>query len=254
MRILLTNDDGIESAGLKFLWQRLIVRHEVWVIAPATEHSACSQALSINKPIKVKEIGPRRFAVEGTPTDCVLLGLHELMSVKPEAVLAGINKGANLGTDILYSGTVAAARQGALLGYPAYAFSLAQSLPAKNDLDFEAPATAALVLFEWLYQYAPCHQFYNINFPEDFSFPFTPVLTTPAQRIYHDRYQCVETADGSLYYFLLPGLAETQSAPGTDWEALHKGQVSITPLAVQPGQFADMTLMRGLISGKEFIN
>lgn len=252
MRILLTNDDGIESEGLKALQTRLAARHEVWVVAPASERSACSQALTINRPFRVKQISSRIFAVEGTPTDCVLLGLHELMPFKPEAVLAGINYGANLGTDILYSGTVAAARQAALLDYPAYAFS--QAVRSGIQPDFNASATAAVVLFEWLYQHAPYHQFFNINFPEDFAFPFKPVLTTPSQRIYHDSYHCVETADGSLYYFIIPGISETIPAAGTDWEALYKGQVSITPLAVQPGQFEDVALMRGLLTGKEFIN
>ena len=124
MRLLLSNDDGIESPGLHILAERLRADHEVWIVAPATEQSAKSHSLTMGDPLRVEERGLRRFAVTGTPADCVYVGLHDLLPGPPDAVVSGINRGTNLGGDVHYSGTVAAAREGALQGFLAVAVSL----------------------------------------------------------------------------------------------------------------------------------
>ncbi len=124
MLILVTNDDGIDSAGLHALEAVAASLGEVWTVAPATEQSARSHALTMHEPLRVHAHGPRRFAVTGTPADCSYLALHHLLPRKPDLVLSGINRGSNLGNDVVYSGTVAAAREAASAGVPALAASL----------------------------------------------------------------------------------------------------------------------------------
>lgn len=124
MRILLSNDDGIEAAGLEALERAAATLGEVWVVAPATEQSAKSHSFTMYEPLRVLEFGPRRFAVTGTPADAVYLAVHGLLPVLPDLVISGINRGSNLGTDVLYSGTVAAAREAAANDLSAIAVSL----------------------------------------------------------------------------------------------------------------------------------
>jgi len=125
LRVLLSNDDGIDAPGLKALEDAFKKQCELWVVAPNTERSAASHCISLNAPLRVEERGERCFAVDGTPVDCVYIALNHIMDAPPDLVLAGINMGANLGTDILYSGTVGAAMEGAVSGIPAVALSLA---------------------------------------------------------------------------------------------------------------------------------
>ena len=124
-RILVTNDDGVHAPGLKALLRiAKALSKDVWVVAPEHEQSATSHSLTLRRPLRARRIGPRRFAVDGTPTDCVLVALHRLMNDKPaDLVLSGVNHGANLGEDVTYSGTIAAAMEGALLGVRSIALS-----------------------------------------------------------------------------------------------------------------------------------
>ncbi len=145
LRILLSNDDGILAVGIRTLAAALRQVGEVWVVAPDRERSATSHAISLHRPLRVRKAGEREFSVDGTPTDCVYLGLHHLMDGPPDVVVSGINHGPNLGNDVLYSGTVSAAMEGALYGYRAIAVSLCvpetrNSRPLCED-DF-APAAA----------------------------------------------------------------------------------------------------------------
>ena len=123
-RILVSNDDGIHAPGIRALIEVLEPLAEVTVMAPLTEQSATSHALTLHQPLRLRETGPRRYAVEGTPTDCVLLAVNEFMKEKPDLVVSGINQGPNMGEDVIYSGTVAAAMEGAILGIPSVAVSL----------------------------------------------------------------------------------------------------------------------------------
>ena len=132
MRILLTNDDGVRARGIELLRAALRPLGEVWVVAPDREQSACSHALTLNDPLRVQRLEERIFTVSGTPTDCVLLAIRGVVGVmepRPDLVVAGINHGPNLGDDVTYSGTVAAAMEGSLLGLPGVAFSNAAWMP-----------------------------------------------------------------------------------------------------------------------------
>jgi 5'-nucleotidase len=124
MRLLLCNDDGISARGIATLRDALRDNYDVTVVAPATEQSAKSHALTMHEPLRAREVRPKEWSVTGTPADCVYLALHELLDEPPDLVLSGINRGSNLGTDVFYSGTVAAAMEACLQGFPSVAFSL----------------------------------------------------------------------------------------------------------------------------------
>ncbi|TMA80367.1 MAG: 5'/3'-nucleotidase SurE, partial [Deltaproteobacteria bacterium] len=136
MIILVCNDDGIRSEGVQRLARAVESLGEVYVVAPDREQSAVSHSLTLHRPLRVEQIAPRQYAVDGTPTDCVNLAVSGILPARPELVLSGINKGANLGDDITYSGTVSAAMEGTLLGIP----SIALSLVARDEFAFDAAA------------------------------------------------------------------------------------------------------------------
>jgi 5'-nucleotidase len=164
-RILVTNDDGIHAPGLKVLEKIAnALSDDVWVVTPESEHSGASHALTLRRPLQVHRLGRRRFATSGTPTDCVLTGVNHLVTGKrPDLVLSGVNRGANLGEDVLYSGTVAAATEAAMLGIPAIAFSQVRRgdvLHWKTAETFGADIVRRLLAVEWLDDLLM-----NVNFP-----------------------------------------------------------------------------------------
>src|SRR6201998_3993664 len=134
MRILLTNDDGVNARGLEVLEQiARALAADIWVVAPETDQSGVSHSLSLNDPLRLREIGPRRFAVKGTPTDCVIIGTRHIMADRrPDLVLSGVNRGRNAAEDVTYSGTVAGAIEGAVLGVPSFALSQAFTSQPRN--------------------------------------------------------------------------------------------------------------------------
>jgi 5'-nucleotidase len=161
-RILVSNDDGIYAPGLAALVAVLEPLAEVTVVAPLAEQSASSHALTLHHPLRIREMGPRRFAVEGTPTDCVLLASNILLDGEPDLVVSGINQGPNMGEDVLYSGTVAAAMEGAILGIP----SVAVSLVSRSPRDFPAAAAATRRLVSRLLEETlPSRFLVNVNIP-----------------------------------------------------------------------------------------
>ena len=169
-QVLLSNDDGIAAYGLRALKNQLEATYDVWVVAPDRERSATSHAISLHKPLRIQKLGEREFSVDGTPTDCVYMGLHHLLPEAPSLVLSGINHGPNLGNDVLYSGTVSAAMEGAMFGYPAIATSLC--LPEQRQgltLDIHSFATAAACVADLahavLAQRLPPGVVLNVNIP-----------------------------------------------------------------------------------------
>ncbi|HEQ72373.1 MAG TPA: 5'/3'-nucleotidase SurE [Spirochaetia bacterium] len=232
MRILLTNDDGIESHGLSALREALAGHHELWVIAPEDERSGSSHGVSVSIPVRVRERDERIYAVDGTPADCVLLGIRFLIPAEVDAVVSGINHGPNLGTDILYSGAVGAARQGALMGKPSYAFSLCGK-PTEREA-FLPSAAKARELLEIMFPLASAEHFVNVNFP--YPLPDAPLTAVcfPSQRIYRDHYESFRAPDGSLYCFLSAEGSSSVHEPGSDFHAIEQGRIAVSPLAVRP--------------------
>lgn len=167
MRILLANDDGFHAPGLWPLYEALLPLGDVWVCAPEREQSARSHALTMHKPLRARERKPQCYAISGTPADCVYLGLHGLLKDRPDVIVSGVNRGANLGNDVLYSGTVAAAMEGALHGIPAVAVSLHFDWTQEVEtLHFdEAARIGAQVTRQVLEHGLPHRRLLNVNVP-----------------------------------------------------------------------------------------
>ncbi len=229
MRLLLSNDDGISSDGLGALEEELAALGDVYVVAPDREQSAASHALTLYRPLRVQEMGERRWAVDGTPTDCVNLAVNGILrECRPDFVISGINRGSNLGDDITYSGTVSAAMEGTLLGIPAVAVSLA----GRERFDFKPAATFVGELLRALGGRAlPRNTLLNVNVPP---LPRELIkgvrLTRMGKRRFDDA--IVEKLDprGKKYYWIGggdPGFVEDE---GTDFAAMALDMISITPI------------------------
>lgn len=227
MLILLTNDDGIHSYGLTTLARHLTPLGRVVVVAPDRERSAASHSLTLHSPLRAEEIAADRFAVDGTPTDCVNLGVHGLLGMRPDMVISGINRGGNLGDDITYSGTVAAAMEATLMGVPAFAVSLDAKQFASDD--FEVAARFAAHLARRIAEHGlPADTLLNVNVPG--GVPRGVQITRQGKRRYSDL--VVEKLDprGRKYYWIGGGEVGFEALPGTDFAALQQGEISITPL------------------------
>ncbi len=224
--ILLTNDDGYQAEGLRALAKALEDFAMVSIVAPSREQSGTAQSLTLRQPIVCHPVGERQWAIDGTPADCVIVALHKLLAERVDVLIAGINHGANLGENVYYSGTVGAAREGALHHIP----SLAMSLCSKNaKVNFEdsarvARAAAQMILQEGL----PDQVLLNVNVPE----PWTGGVKFTRQSKKITRNQLSEGKDprGRSYYWLFEQKIDKDAEPDTDYEAIFAGAVSITPL------------------------
>jgi 5'-nucleotidase len=235
MRILLTNDDGIHSPGLAVL-ERIAAElsDDIWVVAPEVDQSGLSHSLSLNDPLRLREVSDRKFALRGTPSDCIIMAFRHLMAAsRPDLVLSGVNAGQNAADDVTYSGTVAGAIEGTLLGLPSIALSQAASY---EESERQVPwATAEAhgpdVLRRLLAFGFPPATLYNVNFPNRAPADVTGVSVTTQGRLAH-RLHIDERRDGrGVPYFWLAYRGEREIAqPGTDLEALGLGAISVTPL------------------------
>ena len=226
-RILVSNDDGYASDGIKALAEAMSALGEVWVVAPEAEQSAASHAISIHRPLRLREVRPRWYAVDGTPTDCSWLGINHLMKDRrPDLVVSGINHGPNLADDVTYSGTVAAAMEASLIGVPAIAFSLA----TRGALDFTHAARFALKLVAAaLSEPLPPHILLNVNVPA--GEPQGYAVTRLGRHSYGS--EVVEKVDprGRKYYWIGGTEYQHEDVPGSDCNVvLRERRVSVTPL------------------------
>lgn len=235
MRILLTNDDGIHAPGLEVL--EAIARRfsdDVWTVAPIEENSGAGHSLTLSRPVRLHAFGERRFAVSGTPTDAVMMGLRKVLPAPPDLILSGVNRGANLGDDVTYSGTVSAAIEGALAGIRSIALSQVYAREGMGDAVPFAAAEAwgAQVLAPLLDLPLPERTLVNVNFP---ALPPAEVRGIRVVRQgFHDyaRGSVVEGTDPRGYRYFWFGLQGIEHTPGhaTDLEAIQDGYVSVTPL------------------------
>ena len=221
--ILVTNDDGIHAPGLAALAEALGELGETWVIAPEREQSACGHALTLHRPLRTAQMGERRFAVNGTPSDCVNLAVLGFLPERPALVASGINHGGNLGDDVTYSGTVSAAMEATLLGVPAIAVSLLDG----GDLS-HAAAVARVVAMRVLVEGLPRKTLLNVNVPPEA--PRGLRITRLGHRVYSDK--IVEQSDprGRTHYWIGAGSPAWEALEGTDMGAIHDGCVAVTPL------------------------
>lgn len=230
MKILLSNDDGCQAPGLRCLRDQLRTRHELAVVAPDRNRSGASNSLTIMNPLRVQRHDDGSLCVDGTPTDCVHLALTGLVDMKPDIVVSGINAGANLGDDTLYSGTVAAAMEGRHLGFAAIAVSTVSIQPQH----YETAARVTLRLLEQIQQQPiPGDTILNVNVPD---LPWQQLrgfaVTRAGNR--HRAEGAMKTSDprGRTIYWIGAAGAEADCGPGTDFHAISEGKVSITPLLV----------------------
>jgi len=226
VRILVTNDDGYRSEGIHALARALRDVGDVTIVAPTTEASAIGHALTLRHVLRLDRIDDRVFSVDGTPTDCVNVAVTHVFKGLPDLVVSGINKGWNLGDDVTYSGTVAGALEGALLGMPAIAVSLRQT---RGDYDFSYAARAAAVFAEaMLRRPLPPRTFLNINVPK--GQPRGYRVTVQAKRNHVTSVSERHDPKGRPYYWIEEGQNEWEAHERSDYHAVRDGYVSVTPL------------------------
>ncbi|TFG90526.1 MAG: 5'/3'-nucleotidase SurE [Candidatus Atribacteria bacterium] len=235
MKILLTNDDGIYSEGIQILKKQLDNIAKVIVIAPDRERSTIGHAMTLRKPLRIKKVKVDGnfwgFSLDGTPADCVIVGLMEIMKdEKPDLVVSGINRGANLGDDIIYSGTVSAAMEGAMRNIP----SLAVSLAGFEDFQFESAALfTKKIACDLVKNNLPPNLVLNINFPNIVYEEIKGVeVTRHGKRVYQNEIKIIDDPKGTSHYWLGGELPEGNIEPDTDFEAIYNNKVSITPLSL----------------------
>ncbi len=231
MRLLLTNDDGYDCEGIQYLAEELEKDHEVWVMAPDSERSGTSHAITLKGASKLRKIAERRFTCSGMPADCVILSILGILPFRPDAVISGINRGPNLGTDLVYSGTAAAARQAALYDIPALAVSLA-GLEAPF-LFREASRFVALNLSKLLNHWKQ-GIFLNLNIPNSSGTEHRIEMAKLAIRSYSDNLKRFTAPDGSVFCFLADGKIETLHEEGTDHWFVDQGCAALSKVLIRP--------------------
>lgn len=226
IRILVTNDDGYRSEGIRALAAALRAIGEVTIVAPVDEKSAIGHALTLRHPLRLESIEPHVFGVDGTPTDCVNIAITQVFKGLPDFIVSGINKGYNLGDDVTYSGTVSGALEGALLGVPSIAISLRST---RGDYDFRHAAQAAATLADaMLKRPLPARTFLNINVPK--GVPKGYRVTVQARRNHVTSVAERHDPKGRAYYWIEEGQNEWEPHDRSDYQAVRDGYVSVTPL------------------------
>ena len=236
--LLVTNDDGVHAAGLAALARALDDLGDVYVLAPEREQSACGHALTLHRPLRVEPVRERWFAVNGTPSDCVNLGVLGFLPERPILVASGINHGTNLGDDVTYSGTVSAAMEGLLLGVP----SIAISLVPGGDFD-EAGRAARLVAARVLVEGVPPKTLLNVNVPVE---PRGIQVTRLGHRVYKGQIVAQTDPRGRTHYWIGGGEPEWDLLEGSDMQAINEGLVSVSPVHL------DLTSQRGLMEMRDW--
>jgi 5'-nucleotidase len=225
-RILITNDDGYRSEGLREIAARLRRLGEVTIVAPVLEASAIGHALTLRHPLRLEQISDHVFAVDGTPTDCVNIAVAQVLPERPVLVVSGVNHGSNLGDDVTYSGTVAGALEAALLGVPAMAVSLKSS---PREYDFGPAARAAAAIADMLLRTPlPSRTFLNVNVPPGGPKGFR--VTVQAKRNHVTSVAERRDPKGRPYYWIEEGQNEWEPHDRSDYQAVRDGFVSVTPL------------------------
>ncbi len=248
MNILISNDDGYQARGIRVLADALAQVADIHVVAPERDRSGASNSLTLDSPIRARLTENGFTSVDGTPTDCVHLAITGLLEQEPDMVVAGINAGANLGDDVLYSGTVAAAMEGRFLGFPAIAISLAGERPRH----FETAAGVALELVQRVQSGTlPADTILNVNVPD---LPYGEIRGMQATRLGH-RHKSepvvrMQDPRGRPVYWVGPAGPEQDAGPGTDFHAVRAGFVSVTPLDVDFTRYAALDRLAGWLEEK----
>jgi len=241
--ILVTNDDGIYSKGILVLAKALKEIGEVFIVAPDREKSAIAHSLTLHRPLRVEKIKRNVYAVDGTPADCVHLGVNAILPERPRLIVSGINKGGNLGDDVTYSGTVSAAFEGTLLGIPSFAISLV----SRSHFKFHPAARFAVrVARSIIKRGLPRDTLLNINVPNLDEKEIKSYKITQQGRWTHNGNAVVEKMDprGKKYYWIGSGQLIFDQKKNTDFETVSKAYISITPLHLDLTNYASIRLLK----------
>ncbi len=247
MRILISNDDGLHAPGIKVLKEiALELSNDVWIVAPEVEQSGTGHSLSLMSPLRLKKISDQRYCVNGTPTDCMQIALKELLAnKKPDLMLSGVNYGANLGEDVTYSGTIAAAMEATILGVPAIALS--QSIKTGQPEQWETAAYHSPKIIKDLLQEGWAKDILiNINFP-NLASKEVKGITCVRHGMRHEKGEITEWSDprGEKFYWLASSTRKDNSTElDTDLSCVANGYISITPLHLDLTHYEAMTKMR----------
>jgi 5'-nucleotidase len=235
MRILVTNDDGIEAPGLDVLRKIASdLSDDVWVVAPETDQSGAAHSLTLHEPLRLRKLSERVFAVKGTPTDCVIMGVQYILKGEaPALVLSGVNRGANLADDVTYSGTIAGAIEGAMLGIPSIAMSLVVDWENPEKIHWETPRELGADLVRRLMGAGwPQDVLINVNFPDREPSKVQGIQVTEQGRRDQDYLRIEDRMDtrGNPYYWLGFKPRSLHPGKGSDLRAVRSGAISVTPL------------------------
>ncbi|MBI4848065.1 MAG: 5'/3'-nucleotidase SurE [Nitrospirae bacterium] len=244
--ILVTNDDGISSPGIKMLSKTLRSAGDVFVIAPETEQSAVAHALTLHRPLKFERAGRNAFFINGTPTDCVIVGVNKILPRKPDIIVSGINNGGNVGDDVTYSGTVAAAIEGTLLGIPSIAVSLVRSngnLRARASGYKAAAEFAREMVLKVFKKGLPDDTLLNVNVPDTCRIKGVK-FTKQGKRVYENAVQELSDPRGRQFYWIGGGAPQLEAGEDTDLDAVRKGYISVTPVHLDLTNYKALELIR----------
>ena len=248
MEFLISNDDGIEAIGIRVLADSMRGLGNVTIVAPDKNCSGASNSLTLDSPIRIKQLKDNVFRVSGTPTDCVHLALTGLLSGDPDIVVSGINAGANLGDDVIYSGTVAAAMEGRFLGYPALALSLVFGEDSAHHYYGTAGEAAIRLVRQLQRDPLPADTILNVNVPDC---PWQEIRGIEVTRLgYRHRAEpVVKTMDprGREMYWIGPAGAEQDAGPGTDFDAIRRKCISVTPIHVDLTRYQALDQVAGWV-------
>jgi 5'-nucleotidase len=242
-KILVTNDDGIHSKGLMILAKALHEIGDVFIVAPQTEKSAIAHSLTLHRPLRVEKVKRNVFTVDGTPADCVYLGVNSILPERPRLLVSGINKGGNLGDDITYSGTVCAAFEGTLLGIPSFAISLV----SRSHFKFQTAARFAVKVAKLILKNGlPKDTLLNINVPNLHEEEIKSYKITQQGRWTHNGNGVIEKADprGKKYYWIGGGQLVFDKRKDTDFEAVSHSYISVTPLHLDMTNYPSIQQLR----------
>ena len=243
--ILVTNDDGIHSAGLLSLFNAMKDIGDAYIIAPDRERSAVSHALTLHRPLKVEKVREHVYSINGTPTDCVAVGINKILSEKPAFVVSGINRGPNLGDDITYSGTVSAAIESTIMGIPAFAVSLVITNQT-GPLNFDTAARIATQIGRYILEHSlPYDTLFNVNVPD---VPIQNIkgikLTRQGRRIYDDAIQETFDPHGEKHYWIGGGKPYWEHGEDTDIQAVQDNCISVTPVHLDLTNYEAMKFLK----------
>jgi 5'-nucleotidase len=241
--ILLTNDDGINAPGLKILFEHSQELGKTVIIAPEHDNSAASHSLTMNRPLRVREIDEHIFTINGTPTDCVTIGIGKILPQKPDLVISGINPGPNLGDDVSYSGTVSAAIESTMLGIPSIAVSLAAE---SEPLHYETAASFVIRLAKIIFAKGlPTDTLLNVNVPNTTSDRIQGVVfTRRGRRLYDDAIKETHDPWGRKHYWIGGGTPSFDAGEDTDSAAIRVNKISITPMHLDPTNYAALKFLQ----------